>query len=215
MGITAEDSPGASFKNQQMPLLEYITELMPGKPSKEAKRRAAQLLLELMGFQMFDQGSGEAVGTVAEYLRDGVTLEQCSGGQKQIVYTLRMLMQQPDVLVCDEALSSLDQYAKARLVLFLQHLIKSGQVKTMLFLTCDLNAFPFVAHNLVYLHKGLVVEQGLTRQMMTKPAEATTREYVTSHALVTPSGKDLQAMSDNMEKLKDEVLEKANQLESW
>ena len=50
--ITAEDSPGASFKNQQMPLLEYITELMPGKPSKEAKRRAAQLLLELMGFQV-------------------------------------------------------------------------------------------------------------------------------------------------------------------
>ena len=25
----------------------------------------------------------------------------------------------------------------------------------MLFLTCDLNAFPFVAHNLVYLHKVL------------------------------------------------------------
>ena len=73
---------------------------------------------------------------------------------------------------------------------------------------------------------------------MTKPAEVSTREYVTSHALVTPSGKvnhssslcwltlqrvlprcllmqDLQAMSDNMEKLKDEVLEKAKQLEGW
>jgi len=210
--ITSEDSPGASFTNQQMPLLEYITELMPGTPDKEAKRHAAQVTLELMNFQMFDQGSGEAVGSVTEYLRDGVTLEQCSGGQKQIVYTLRMLMSQPDVLVCDEALSSLDQYAKARLVLYLQHLVQTKQIKTLLFISCDLNAFPFIAHSLVYLHKGLVDEQGTTKQVMTKPAHKNTRDYVTSHALVTPSGKDLAAMAENMEKLKDEVLAKARQL---
>ena len=61
---------------------------------------------------MYDQTSGEPVGNVKKYLADGVTLSQCSGGQKQIVYALRMLASKPQILICDEALSSLDQYVK-------------------------------------------------------------------------------------------------------
>lgn len=125
----AQDAPGASFKNQQITILDYITELMPGKPDLERKKHTAEVLLCAMGFQvvllictelsthklvcqMYDQTSGEPIGNVKQYLADGVTLEQCSGGQKQICYVMRMLSSRPQILICDEVLASLDQYVK-------------------------------------------------------------------------------------------------------
>lgn len=210
--VTSEDAPGASFKNQQITILDYITELMPGKPDLERKKHTAEVLLCAMGFQMYDQTSGEPIGNVKQYLADGVTLEQCSGGQKQICYVMRMLSSRPQILICDEVLASLDQYVKARLLIFLQHLLKTRQLDAILFITCDLNPFPFIAHRLVHVHQGVVVEDGPVKQIMTKPEKKPTREYVNCHAMVTPSGKDLQALADNMQELRPKVLDKVSEL---
>eukprot|EP00658_Telonema_sp_P-2_P023298 TRINITY_DN19327_c0_g1_i1.p1 TRINITY_DN19327_c0_g1~~TRINITY_DN19327_c0_g1_i1.p1 ORF type:complete len:438 (-),score=121.20 TRINITY_DN19327_c0_g1_i1:436-1749(-) len=211
--VTSEDAPGASFKNQQIKLLDYVTELVPGQPTPEHKRRTAEVLLRSIGFQMYDQGTGEPIGDVATYLKEGLTLEQCSGGQKHIAYVLRMLASQPTVLLADEIMSSLDQYVKARLTILLQHLLDSGRLDTILFISCDLNAFPFIANRLTFLHQGSIVEEGPVKKLMTAPANEHTRNYVSCHAMVTPSGKDLQALMENVTRLKPEVLKIIAELE--
>merc|ERR1711934_440771 len=100
----------------------------------------------------------------------------------------------------------------ARFLAFIEHLVKTNQLEAVLFITCDLNPFPFIASRLVHVHKGVVVEEGPVQQVMTKPKQTPTREYVNCHALVTPSGKDLQALADNITELRPKVIDLVSQL---
>eukprot|EP01052_Picozoa_sp_SAG31_P043565 SAG31_NODE_7300_length_1727_cov_1.025184_3_plen_267_part_00 len=140
--ITSEDNP-ANDLDQKATIEEAIGELMylrppvgspgssrlPLQPLTKAERRIEVVsLLRRGGFQMYDQDSGKPVGDAESYCRDGIKVGTCSGGQKHLVYVLRMLASvcfsggRPTVVVCDELLSSLDGERQARVVNLLAEL---------------------------------------------------------------------------------------------
>jgi hypothetical protein len=62
------------------------------------------------------QTTGEKEGTPREYIEEGLTIGECSGGQKQLIYILRQLAARKPVLLCDELMIGLDMERQGRLL---------------------------------------------------------------------------------------------------
>jgi ABC-type glutathione transport system ATPase component len=135
------------------PLLAH--ERLDGKVT-DARVRAA---LERVGL------SGDAAGL---YPR------QFSGGQRQRIAIARALMLSPRLIICDEPVSALDLSVQAQ-VLNLLRTLQSDLGLSYLFVTHDLAIVPHVAHRVVVLHRGQVVETGLASQVCTSPAHPYTQ----------------------------------------
>jgi peptide/nickel transport system ATP-binding protein len=83
---------------------------------------------------------------------------QLSGGEKQRVAIARAFAAEPALVVCDEVTSSLDvsvQAAVARLLVELQRETGTASI----FITHDLNLVRQLAHRIVVMHRGAVVDQ--------------------------------------------------------
>lgn len=89
-----------------------------------------------------------------------------SGGQCQRAAIARALMPGPSVLVCDEATSSLDVVAQARIVSLLQ---KLKQDMALVFISHDLALVSQISDQLVVLNQGSVAEQGETACILEHP----------------------------------------------
>ena len=103
--------------------------------------------------------------------------QQLSGGQRQRVALARALAADPAVLVCDEVTSSLDASVQAEIVAVLQR-IQAEHGLGMLFITHDLSLAAAVAHRVVVLRDGEVVESGTTGQVLGTPQAEYTRQLV-------------------------------------
>jgi cystine transport system ATP-binding protein len=101
-----------------------------------------------------------------------------SGGQQQRVAIARALAMSPEVLLCDEPTSALDPELAAEVVDVLRGLASDGM--TMLMATHDLRLAAQVAHEVVFLDGGLIVESGPPEEIFTRPAEPRTRSFVSS-----------------------------------
>jgi len=101
-----------------------------------------------------------------------------SGGQQQRVAIARALAPSPRVLLCDEPTSALDPELAAEVVEVLGQLAKEGM--TMLMATHDLRLAATIAHNVVFLDGGYVVETGSARDVFTRPSQARTAGFVAS-----------------------------------
>jgi len=103
--------------------------------------------------------------------------QQLSGGQRQRVALARALAADPAVLVCDEVTSSLDASVQAEIVAVLQR-IQAEHGLGMLFITHDLSLAAAVAHRVVVLKDGGIVEAGEARQVLGAPKAEYTRRLV-------------------------------------
>lgn len=101
-----------------------------------------------------------------------------SGGQQQRVAIARALAPSPKLLLCDEPTSALDPELAAEVVEVLGNLAKEGM--TMLMATHDLRLAANIAHHVVFLNDGLVVESGSAREIFTQPKHARTVSFVAS-----------------------------------
>jgi len=107
-----------------------------------------------------------------------------SGGQQQRVAIARALAPSPRVLLCDEPTSALDPELAAEVVEVLGQLAKEGM--TMLMATHDLRLAANIAHNVVFLDGGYVVETGSAREVFTRPTQPRTASFVASLRDVLP-----------------------------
>jgi len=99
---------------------------------------------------------------------------QLSGGQRQRVALMRALALDPEVLLLDEPLGSLDPLVRAELQQDLRDVFRALG-KTVLLVTHDLAEAAFFAHRIVLLRDGRVVQQGGFAELLHAPAD----EYVT------------------------------------
>jgi L-cystine transport system ATP-binding protein len=107
-----------------------------------------------------------------------------SGGQQQRVAIARALALSPEILLCDEPTSALDPELAAEVVDVLRALAADGM--TMLMATHDLRLAASVAHEVIFLDGGVIVESGAPGAIFSRPAEARTRVFVSSITGVDP-----------------------------
>jgi peptide/nickel transport system ATP-binding protein len=104
---------------------------------------------------------------------------ELSGGQKQRVSIARALAAEPDVIICDEVTSALDQLVQEEILRLLMKLQKDTNV-TYLFITHDIATVRAIADEIVVMHKGKVVQQGLKSEVLNPPYPAYTELLLSS-----------------------------------
>ena len=130
---------------------------------------------------------GEAKAYVARWL-EAVGLpesaadrfpHQFSGGQRQRIAIARALAMQPDVLVCDEPVASLDVSIQAQIVnLFLK--LRRDLGLTMLFISHDLGIVRHVSDRIAVMYLGRIVEMGATEAIYRAPQHPYSRALLDS-----------------------------------
>ncbi len=93
---------------------------------------------------------------------------ELSGGQKQRVCIARALAANPEVIICDEVTSALDQIVQEGILQLLLKLQKDLDV-SYIFITHDIATVQAISDEIVVMLEGEVVEQGLKTQIMEPP----------------------------------------------
>ncbi len=104
---------------------------------------------------------------------------QLSGGQQQRAAIARTLAMQPKVILFDEPTSALDQEMVQEVLAVIRSLAEEG--RTMLLVTHEMNFAKQVSSEVVFLHQGLVEEQGTPEQVFDNPQSARCKQFMSSH----------------------------------
>jgi microcin C transport system ATP-binding protein len=104
-----------------------------------------------------------------------------SGGQRQRIALARALVIQPDLLVLDEPTSALDVTVQKQILQLLQSL-QAKRGMAYLLITHDIEVLRAMAHRVMVLRAGQVVEAGDAVQVLHKPDHAYTRSLIEAFA---------------------------------
>lgn len=104
---------------------------------------------------------------------------QLSGGQQQRAAIARTLAMQPKVILFDEPTSALDPEMVQEVLAVIRSLADEG--RTMLLVTHEMNFAKQVSSEVVFLHQGLVEEQGTPEQVFDNPQSARCKQFMSSH----------------------------------
>ena len=104
---------------------------------------------------------------------------EMSGGQKQRISIARALAAEPELIICDEVTSALDQIVQEEILQLLMKLQKDTNV-TYLFITHDIATVRAISDEIVVMHKGKVVQQGLKSKVLNPPYPAYTELLLSS-----------------------------------
>ena len=100
-----------------------------------------------------------------------------SGSQQQRVAIARALAMQPDIMLFDEVTSSLDPELVGEVLKSIQSLSKGGM--TMIVVTHELGFAYHVVKQVLFLHDGVIHEQGTPDEVLKHPREERTRAFLT------------------------------------
>jgi microcin C transport system ATP-binding protein len=100
-----------------------------------------------------------------------------SGGQRQRIALARALVVEPQLLVLDEPTSALDVTVQKQILKLLQ-LLQKRRNMAYLFITHDIDVLRAMAHNVMVLQSGQVVEAGPVEQVLYRPTHDYTRRLL-------------------------------------
>lgn len=130
------------------------------KRSKAEARKTALEYLDLVGMSTFINAKPN----------------QISGGQKQRVAIARALSMEPEALLFDEPTSALDPEMVGEVLKVMKNLAKSGL--TMLVVTHEMAFARDVAHRVVFMDDGVIVEEDTPDVIFNNPSNERTRIFL-------------------------------------
>jgi len=130
-----------------------------GAPRAEARERAAALLVKVGLAQKLDAYPAKL-----------------SGGQQQRVAIARALAMQPKAILFDEPTSALDPELVGEVLRVMLTLAREGM--TMVVVTHEMGFAAEVAHRVLFLDEGRIVEEGVPQQILTDPKHERTRDFL-------------------------------------
>ncbi|MFW7364318.1 amino acid ABC transporter ATP-binding protein [Vagococcus fluvialis] len=145
-----------------MTVLENIT-LAPLKLKNKTKSEAIEEAEELL----------KKVGLLDK--RD-VYPNKLSGGQKQRVAIARSLAMKPEVMLFDEPTSALDPEMVKEVLLVIQELAESDL--TTVIVTHEMNFAKKIATRVLFIDKGIIVEEGIPEEIFTQPKKQRTKDFL-------------------------------------
>ena len=102
--------------------------------------------------------------------------KQLSGGQKQRVAIARALCMQPDIMLFDEPTSALDPEMVGEVLQVMKDLAAEGM--TMVIVTHEMGFAREVAHRVIFMDGGYIVEEGTPQEVLLNPKEERTIDFL-------------------------------------
>ena len=169
--IIFQDS--TSSLNQRMTVADIIAEPMHihhMKPPRGNLRAEAEFQLSFVGMD-------------ASYLDKYPT--ELSGGQRQRVAIARALSMEPELLVADEPIASLDVSIQAQIINLLRHCNQEHGC-SMLFIAHDLSMAEYLCNRVGVMYHGRLVELAPTAQLYTNPQHPYTKALLSAIPIPDP-----------------------------
>ncbi|NWO10234.1 ABC transporter ATP-binding protein [Chromohalobacter salexigens] len=154
----------------RMPVMDIVSEGLrfhhPALSDEEIEQRVATTLEEV----------GLPANCAARYPHE------FSGGQRQRIAVARAVILEPDLIVLDEPTSALDRSVQKQLIALLRGL-QARRGLSYLFISHDLAVVRAMAHRIVVLKDGEIVEQGDCETLLNQPREAYTKRLLEASGL--------------------------------
>ncbi len=110
---------------------------------------------------------------------------QLSGGQRQRIMIAAALVLDPVLLIADEPTTALDVATQAQILKLMKEL-RERRNTGVLFITHDFGVVAEIAHRVVVMQHGRVVEQGATQDVLRRPRDEYTRTLIRAVPSLSP-----------------------------
>ena len=108
---------------------------------------------------------------------------ELSGGQQQRIMIAIAIAKNPDLIIADEATSSLDSLVKKDILNLLIELKKEFKT-SLVIVSHNLNLIYSISNHVLVMNKGRIVEKGITKQLFKKPKEEYTKNLIKENKIV-------------------------------
>lgn len=181
-----------SSLNSRMKIGEIIAEPLNIKKIYKDKKDKDKIVYEMM----------KLVGLDKEFI-DKYPYD-FSGGQRQRVAIARALSTNPEFVIADEPIASLDVLMQAQIINLFKALKNKGSF-TCLFISHDLSMVRYISDRIAVIYNGKIVELAETEELYNNPIHPYTKSLLDSILIPEINSSNLEVIWDNISEYEDYI----------